>query len=284
MLDDRRVLLRHGSLVSPITQHGGRFGTQALGGVLHTLFPLLVIEVIAGGEGIGCFRVEVVFRDGVVFVRNIGKGRLEIFADLFVHVGHIATLIGGLQGRFRIGDVRNAGIFGTGNRVVRHTKNVYQDKVTIGTAQQRFGAFGAQVQRRILLRQEVDGLEGLVRTGNGAIAGTPDRFGIFVVALRHIIPGENLVDETVGIGVVLAVVVHVVGHELGHKHIVGAGISRHEQGPDLFRGINLGAVIRHLVEELVAAGQDEGCENQSIENLFHIHFLLCIKGRSSGLR
>ena len=284
MLNNRAVLLRHGSLICPVTQHGGRFGAQALGGILYALVPLLVIEVVAGGESIGGFRVEVIFRDGVIFVRNIGKGGLEVFADLLVHIGHVSTLIGGLQGRFRFGDVRNAGIFGTGNRVVSHAEHVYQDEVTVGTAQQRFGPFGFQVQRRILFQQGVDGFQGLIGTGNGTVAGAPDGLGIFVVAFRHIIPGEDVVDETVGIGVVLAVVVHVVGHKLGHKHIVGGGISRYEQGPDFLLGINLGAVIRHLVEELVAAGQDEGCENQNIENLFHIHFLLCIKGRSSGLR
>ena len=152
MLHDRAVLLRHGSLVGPVAQHGGRFGTQALVGIFHALLPLLVIEVIAGGEGVGGFRVEVIFRDGVVFVRNIGKGRLEIFADLIIHVGHVSTLVGRLQGRFRTGDIRYAGVFGTGNRVVRHAEHVHQDKVTIGTAQQGFGTLGAQVQRRILLR------------------------------------------------------------------------------------------------------------------------------------
>ena len=243
-----------GLQVGIVAEEGLGRVAQAVRRILDGLFVLTVIQVESGGERQGGLLVEMVLRD-VVVVPDILQAFLDVLVDPAVDLGDIAAVILRVQALFRLVHVGQALVGDAGFLVVLEAEDIDQDEMGIGAGQQGlaigFGQLGIGRTAHFL-----DGFQGLVRGADGHPEGGPDILLGIVAGLGDILPAPDLLVEAAGLGGHdRAVVVHVVGKEFRHHGVDMVRIGGAEQRFHLLGRIDLGPVIRHRVQELVAGNQ-----------------------------
>ena len=204
-----------------------------------------------------------VLRNLVVTVAHVAEGDLEVLVDLLVHFRDRAAVVLGIQFDGDAVDVGDAQVLVAGVGVVVQAEEVDQHEVAVGAAQQRLGHFRGKtglvdvgdVQFVPASGEFHDRLEGLVGVVDGLVAAFPEILGRVVVGLGDVGPGVALVHETVGSGIVVTHVVHIVRHVFAEEQVGSRGVSGGQQRADLLLAVDLGPVVGHLVQELVAARQ-----------------------------
>ena len=253
--------------VLPVAEHLRRLGTQALGRIFGREVPLLVEEVEPARESVGGLDVEVVLGHLIIAVVDIAEGDLEVLLDLLVDFRDRSTVVLGVQFHGNAVDIGDSEVLVAGVGVVVQAEEVDQHEVVVGAAEQRFGHFrgqsglldGGDGELALATGQLLDRLEGLVGVVDRLIAAFPEVLGTVVIRFRDVGPGVALVHETVGSGVVVTHVVHIVRHVLAEEQVGSGRVGGGQQRTDFLRRVDLGPVVGHLVQELVAGRQaDEG--------------------------
>jgi len=204
---------------------------------------------------------------GVVGIAHIGQGSLQVTVYFLIVLGHGAALVGHADLLLRLLDVGHAQVLCAGLIVVGHGEHVDEQEVVVGAAEQSLGTCLTQFVG-CGTACLVDGLQGGIGTGDGSVAGLIEALGRLVVALGHVLPGVDLVGETISVGVVHTVVVHIVRHILVYEYVGVLRIGRGKELNDLFLGIDGGSVVGHLVEEVVARGECHRAHRQGQNRIF----------------
>ena len=253
--------------VLPVAEHLRGLGTQALGRIFGRQVPFLVEEVEPAGERVGRLDVEMVLGDQIIAVADIAEGDPEVLVDFLVDLRDRTAVILGVQLHGDAVDVGDAEVLVAGVGVVVQAEEIDQHEVVVGAAQQRLGHFrgqsrlldGGDGEFAFATGQLLDRLEGLVGVVDRLVAAFPEIFRTVVVDFRDVGPGVALVHVPVRAGVVVTHVVHVVRHVLAEEQVGSGRVGGGQQRADFLRGVDLGPVVGHLVQELVAGRQaDEG--------------------------
>ena len=253
--------------VLPVAEHLRGLGTQALGRIFGRQVPSLVEEVEPAGERVGRLDVEMVLGDQIIAVADIAEGDPEVLVDFLVDLRDRTAVILGVQFHGDAVDVGDAEVLVAGVCVVVQAEEIDQHEVVVGAAQQRLGHFrgqsrlldGGDGEFAFATGQLLDRLEGLVGVVDRLVAAFPETLRAVVADFRDVGPGVELVHRTVRSGVVVTHVVHVVRHIFAEVQVGSGRVGGGQQRTDFLRGVDLGPVVGHLVQELVAGRQaDEG--------------------------
>ena len=178
----------------PVAKRRGGLGAHTLGGSFHSLVPLLGVEIEAGGKSPGSAGVEVVLGNLIVAVANILEAQFQVSLDLFINLGHSATLVLGVQFQFNFFHVGNTQVLGAGLGVIVEAEFIHQHKVVVGTDEEGFGHLctvtgshdGVGFSNGRSSSEIIDSVQCLVGMGDTQIGLSPEIGGAVVGLFRHI--------------------------------------------------------------------------------------------------
>ena len=251
---------------------------QCFRGIFRGFVPFLIIQEEPCGEGISRFPVEVVLGNRIDRVVDKRQSFLDILFDFGVHFGYRTAFVFRVEFGFGLLHVRDSHVVRIVG-IVLLAENVHQHEVGVCPADQRFALGRAQLVGHFHFPESVQHLIGI---RNGQILRTPRPDKRFVVGFHGRIPGKTLFVETTPIAVGSAVVIDIVRSQFQYEPRLVAGIGRDQHVDGLFLRIDRRAVVRVLVEEVIAGrkacGKSSG--EQNICNVvFHIVFVFLITGR-----
>ena len=218
--------------------------------VFDGVVPVLVEQEDARCEAAGGLVVEMVLGSRVDRVVDERDAGFDILDHLFVDPGYRSPAVFRIQlgfGVFHIGYSEVVRVVG----VVMHAEHVDQYPVGVCAADERL-AFGGLELGCLVTAQFLDGRERLVGRGDRRIGIAPYRVGVFIGFDRtYFLPVVELFLKLV-VTLYRTIVVDVVRRELGAHVISIVRVGRHQHLDDLFFGIQFGAAVGHLVQEIVA--------------------------------
>ena len=264
----------------PVAQVLGGRTAKHTGGVLDALVEvrlvvLHVVQVEAGGKGIGSLDVEMVFHYRVELVADHRQTFLYVGSYVAVKVGHGATGIDGCHLGEHTVDVRDAQVLIARLRAVSLTEDVAQHEVTEGTAHQGLAQLCPQV---LWSSQLIDGKDDVVGGGNALVAMIPQ--GIRCVLRRRgdILPSGSLLLQRLegGVGTALIIAVGIVAIHLAKHDARRHGIGTDQQVCDLLLVVQLCTVVGQHVEIIVASGKQQCCcHNAKIQQFKNVRIIFC---------
>ena len=206
---------------------------------------------------------------------------------MLVGLGECTAFVLRVHFRLRLGHIVDTEVLGRQViRTVGLAEDVSQDEMVPSTNEQRLSAFGivafAGFGFEFLYR-----LQRLIGYGDILIAVHPNIIRTVLLAVGgDIVPSEVLVvhkrerhhgnDLT---GIVRSVIIHtVIGHRFTKRSNIGHLITVDQQQVHFLARVDLGTIVRVLVQEITTAQQEgDNCEGNKYIRLFHnlvLSFLL----------
>ena len=189
-----------------------------------------------------------------------GQGGFNVGIDVLVSLAQRATLIDAHTGLLGVGDTH---VLISLLRVIGHAEDVGCLEHGISAAEQCFGAL--TTQGGIV----ADSGQSLVSGSGSLIATVPERTRVVVTLGLNVLPVVYLVLVWLSpIG--YTVVKHVVGTDFKDEVRQIIDVGRHQELCNLVLGVQLSAVVRQLVKEVVTRRQSYGeCHDCECYIFFH---------------
>ena len=161
-----------------------------------------------------------------IIVAKIDETFFQVLFDSFIDLGHVSPFVLGIQALLRRIHVRDALVSGTGGSIVVEAEQIHQDKMGIGTTNERFavrfGKFGIVLSAHFL-----NGFERLVRSSDGTPVLCPDIVRRIVGGFGNVDPVPDLLIVTTRCSIAhdLGVIIRIVGIQLGEHGKIPVSIS-----------------------------------------------------------